>query len=344
MTDDIRTYKIDRITEFSDEVVNFVIQEVNQNASLSRLNWEYRTKQYPLLFFVLNDQEDRISGTQALIPIQGCYKGQLIETGKSECTFVGKQYRGTRAFKDLYEAFLKASDEQGLKLVWGLTSAVKIWKEKLAFDFAEMIIFHFDLPNSGNYIQWKRLSWLRHWRTKLTVKRSLRQLPLGDWTMTPIHQITPELVQWRAQVLEAMQTTFYIGTNEDYYKWRLQENPYHDYGIWKFMSGVVMKGLLITSKANGRVWIHEWIVQEEEDAVFQFNLIRRNLARYNDRIGYLGNRTHPMNQIIEKVFIDNKGTINVSDWAGLVAKSNIGSVDALDLKDALINLLWTEGV
>ncbi len=337
-------FRIQRIDDFSEAIVAFINRNVNKHATQQRLNWEYQTDRRRLLFLTLQDEKDNIKGSQALVPIVGCYKGQIIETGKSECTYVDQDLRGSRAFGDLYDAFLDWSAKEEYSVIWGLTSAVKIWKEKLKFDVAEMIIFHFDIHNSGVLTNWNQLSGWKREMNKIKARWQLKELDTRGWTAKASDAIMVEDVEWRNNILHQAATSFYIGTSAEYYQWRVTDNPYIKYSVWRLMKDGERRGCVITSRSKGRLWIHEWIFSHQEEVAQQFNLIRKCIARYDDRIGYLGNRTHPINGAIENVFISNKGTINPSDWAGLVVKSNDPQINSNDLKDGLINLLWTEGV
>jgi hypothetical protein len=337
-------YRIQRISDFSSAIVAFINRYVNEKANQQRLNWEYQIDRRALLFLTLQDEEDNIKGSQALIPILGCYKGQIIETGKSECTYVDQDFRGSQAFGDLYNSFLQLSEKEAYSLIWGLTSAVKIWKEKLNFEVADMIIFHFDLHNSRGLANLNQLPRWKREMIKLKARFQLKKFDTGGWTAEACDTLSSEDVEWKASILQQLGTPFYIGTSAQYYQWRVTDNPYIKYSVWRLMKEGVRGGYLITSQSKGRLWIHEWIFSNELDAAQQFNLIRKKIARYDERIGYVGNRSHPINKSIENIFISNNGTFSQSDWAGLVVKSNDPKINATDLKDGLINLLWTEGV
>jgi hypothetical protein len=68
------------------------------------------------------------------------------------------------------------------------------------------------------------------------------------------------------------------------------------------------------------------------------------LISFHEEIYYFGNLQHPINKAIHEQWISQGGSVKISNWAGLVVKSNHPDIDSHDIQNGFINLLWTEGV
>jgi hypothetical protein len=333
-----------RISVFSDEIIGFLRKNVNPNIDESKAKWEYFESERPPIFFVVKNKKDQSLGAQALIHINAFYKGKKTFTGKSECTFLDDSLRGSTIFKDLYHEFMSTAKNENVELIWGLTSATKIWKNKLSFDFADFVIEDFKLSNSPNYKAALKKSKIHQYVASIIDRYKLRVLPTLGLTIREISELSHEDVEWRTHVLNELKTVFFIGVEKDYFDWRLKRNPFVSYKIWKIEKGQDLLGYIISSQRNNRFVIHEWITSDIPSIGTQLNLIRKNLVSVHQEIYYFGNLNHPINDGISRAWIEQGGVIKTSNWAGLVVKSNTKEVDAMNVKEGLINLLWTEGV
>lgn len=333
-----------RVTVFSDEIIGFLKQNVNSRIDELKAKWEYFESERPPIFFVVKNKKDQSLGAQALIHINAFYKGKRLSTGKSECTFLDDSLRGSTIFKDLYHEFMDTAKNENVELIWGLTSATKIWKNKLNFDFADFVIEDFKLFNSPNYKAALKKSKIHQYVAGIVDMYRLRKLPTFGLTIKEISELTQEDIEWRTRVLNELKTVFFIGVDKDYFDWRIKRNPFVSYKMWKIEKGQEFLGYIISSERSNRFVIHEWITSDISSIGVQLNLIRKNLVSFHQEIYYFGNLSHPINEGIRRAWIEQGGVIKTSNWAGLVVKANTSEVDAMDVKEGLINLLWTEGV
>jgi len=338
-------YHFDRVDQFSAELTEYVKKNVNPNIDSHRAKWEYiQGEKKPIFYVVKKNNTTSLLGTQALIHIEGNYKGQRTSTGKSECTFIDNELRGTAAFKELYTTFLETAFNENIDIVWGLTSAVKIWKEKLNFDFADFVIHDFILTNSPNFKAANKKSFVHGFFEKFRSKRKIKNLATRHIAIKAVSELTEEDVQWRKNVLTKLNTPFFIGSDKAYYSWRITQNPYITYSIWKFEKEKEMIGYIITSKIKNRLIIHEWLTCDLKSISEQLHIIRQQLISFHEEIYYFGNLQHPINKAIHEQWISQGGSVKISNWAGLVVKSNHPDIDSHDIQNGFINLLWTEGV
>jgi hypothetical protein len=339
-----QNFSIQNIQSFSEALVAFIRKNVHSRVNLDRLKWEYLSSPHPLIFCIIQGDED-ILGTQGMIHIDAYYNGNIIKTGKSECTFVDISLRGSEAFSALYTRFLQTSWESGVPLIWGLTSAVKIWGKKLAFEVAEMCIYDFVLPKSHFYHRHGSKSIFHKKFSQILVFFKSKKNNPKHYLLEFVSCLSAEDIRWKIRALEHYNTSFFIGTDIFYYDWRVYGNPYNtNYRTLKIYKEGILSAYLIISESHKKVTIHEWITHDVNEVPAQLQLVKRNILKYNQSIYYFGNRTHPLNGAIEKAITDEGGRITKSNWAGLVAKSNDMGIKAADLQNGLINLLWTEGV
>lgn len=331
------------IPHFSESNIAFIKKNVNPNINIELANWEFVQPSKRLIFCVLK-HNDEIKGSQGLIHVEAYYKGKIIRTGKSECTFLDSSFRGTNAFYLLYNHFLKTAWDDGISIVWGLTSAIKIWREKLAFDVADMCIYDMSVPKSLLYNKHGKRSWFFKKASQVLDIFENNKNYLQNFRLELIPSLSENDILWKQFVLEKLNTPFYIGTHVDYYNWRIKDNPYLTYQIWKIYKNNSLSGYIVISTKNQKVIIHEWITDDIIDIPNQLKMIQKHLVNYDQTLYYFGNITHPINKAILSAFQESGGKSNLSNWAGLVAKSHNLEVNAQDLKNGLINFLWTEGV
>lgn len=99
--------------------------------------WEYKGS-YPHLFvFTIIKDNDKVVGTQGMIPIYLNIRGETHLSGKSENSLLDAKYRGGQRFKELYEFAMSLCNARKMCCVWGFTNAVKVWRHKLGFSVDE---------------------------------------------------------------------------------------------------------------------------------------------------------------------------------------------------------------
>jgi GNAT superfamily N-acetyltransferase len=131
--------------------------------TIKQWRWEFIENNYdgtPIPYVVVEDQ-GKIVGTQAFIPIRMIDEKGVYWTAKSEETLVDPDYRGMRLFERMYEILFKYAEEHGFSYIWGFTPATKAFA-RLNFTFparTEQIFMPFSsrsiLPMLDKYKNYK---------------------------------------------------------------------------------------------------------------------------------------------------------------------------------------------
>lgn len=105
--------------------------EINQAVLLDNLEngrrrttkqwiWEYKGNYPELSVFVVIKDDDKVVGTQGIIPIYLNIRGERHLSGKSESSLLAPEYRGRGLFTRLKGLALSTSLAKGMCCVWGL--------------------------------------------------------------------------------------------------------------------------------------------------------------------------------------------------------------------------------
>ncbi|MCB2230488.1 GNAT family N-acetyltransferase [bacterium] len=150
--------KIRLIRNDDAEACNALHNKFSHNKrSLDQWRWDfdnglYETDQLP---FAVADDDGRIVGTQAFIPIRFIDREGVYWTAKSEETLVDPDYRGQKLFDRMYELLFDYAKERDLRYVWGFTPATKAFL-KLGFKIpcaTEQLLFPFHADGISNLIE-----------------------------------------------------------------------------------------------------------------------------------------------------------------------------------------------
>ncbi len=95
--------------------------------TIEQWRWEFVSPLFgnPQLPFAVVRDNDRIVGTQALIPIRMIDKNGIYWTGKSEETLLDPTYRGKGFSEKMYQLVFDYALQNGLVCIWGFTRATK---------------------------------------------------------------------------------------------------------------------------------------------------------------------------------------------------------------------------
>ena len=83
--------------------------------------------------FVVVEENGRIGGTQALIPIKMIDKDGVFWTAKSEETMIAAEYRGKKLFERMYHLLFEYTRKNNIRYIWGFTPAKKAFT-RLGFE------------------------------------------------------------------------------------------------------------------------------------------------------------------------------------------------------------------
>lgn len=102
--------------------------------------WKYCGYDPDAAVFVTVKDDGKIVGTQGMIPVPILVNGKYYLSGKSEDSLLDPEYRGKQIFSELYKLAMGLCASRKMHCVWGLTSAVKVWRKTLGFRVYEDIL------------------------------------------------------------------------------------------------------------------------------------------------------------------------------------------------------------
>jgi GNAT superfamily N-acetyltransferase len=219
--------------------------------TIEQWRWEfvpsvYKCSQLP---FAVVEDDGRIVGTQALIPIRMIDEDGVFWTAKSEETLVDPDYRGQRLFEQMYRLLFDYAEQNGLAYVWGFTAATRAFKRlgfqtpaetsQLFFPFsARSVSVVFDADQAGRkqgfgrsllkavyHIGCATAGTMSSMRFAVNRSRSDRLLRTGGLEVRTLDEPPEEagelckrfVAQWGGK-------TIYRDT--DYLRWRIFDNPH----------------------------------------------------------------------------------------------------------------------
>jgi len=116
------------LREGEEEACNdFHNRHYGHRRTLAQWRWEFipSTFKYPPIPFVVVEDNGRIVGTQAFIPVQMIDEDGVYWTAKSEETLVDPAYRGRDLSVKMYQLLFDWAEQNEIARVWGFTTATK---------------------------------------------------------------------------------------------------------------------------------------------------------------------------------------------------------------------------
>ena len=98
-----------------------------ENRKLSQWRWAFADNTYdktPTPYAIAEDN-GKVVGTQAFIPIRLIDRNGIYWTAKSEASLVDSDYRGQQLFRKIYDLLFQYAEEHDFASVWGFTAATK---------------------------------------------------------------------------------------------------------------------------------------------------------------------------------------------------------------------------
>lgn len=238
-------------------VVRFVNagEEVKCNAFHNRMYNAHRTMDQwrwsfvPCIFqddvipYAVVEDQGRIVGTQALIPIRMIDQGGIFWTAKSEGTVLDHAYRGKGLFDAMYRLMFDYADERGLAYIWGFTQAEKPLR-RLGFRIpakTTQLVFPFsgraatELVPQSRPVGFASRAKMTGFRLGLSFAASLAALKLslapkkkirsGSLKIRTLSKPPPD-AGWLCEEFIRQQGGTTIYRDSDYLQWRIFRNPY----------------------------------------------------------------------------------------------------------------------
>lgn len=337
-------------------LIKFLDPVLNHDVTNKVWDWEFDTIDNTI--FTVAKEGDVIAGTQSMLPIQISVAGNLIDSAKSETSYLSPDYRGRKIFEELYRLAVDCTVEKGSKVIWGFTPAVKAWKKNLKFHVYEECI-----SDSEAHINYYRLSHVfgksrnfiyglakfliynyRFTGYSFSRNKSL-QNKLGLDVKDTATQ--PDLQGLMDKVKKSNADLVYIDINEAYLDWRVNTNPVLGYKKLFFYNGTELVGYLIyTLKSDGTINIADATYDTNVEVLEYMLHYVTSLHKEYYIMKYWGNRQCKLNQPIFDFFEKTGGKTKLDKTRNFVYQvydTNLNANALSDLKNWYINGLWTEG-
>jgi hypothetical protein len=337
-------------------VLDLYINVIKDPREFKHFNWQYFSyTEFNHVFTLLRDK-DQLIGLQGMLPIPLYCNGKNIYSGKSENSFLAKNYRGKKLFELLYNFALNDCKKKGMIFVHGFTSAIYVWRNKLNFVVDEGAIkqtwlivntkrfWQLNLQSNGNIILnvGKTLFHL----IKHFCRINYQNRPnLSGYSLEDELKNSNDIEIFQNKFTQNNPDTYFIQLTVDFYKWRILENPFVKYKKYYFYQGESLEGIAILAEQTGGRWHLSEFSTNNHTIEKQFlSYIIKDLKKINCSILlYTANSKHPVMKkhfflfksfsggplyiflpfVLKNIKASGKETINMSNW--------------------YVNGLWTEG-
>jgi N-acetylglutamate synthase-like GNAT family acetyltransferase len=217
------------------------------NRTIEQFYWEFHNCPFGKSIYVIAEDEGKVVGTNCVIPIDLITSDQqIIHSGKSEDTLVDPEYRGQKIFYHIYEFLFERCKEEGIKIIWGFTSAKKPFRN-LGFS----VPFDHQQSLAVNNI-WKSYQFLSALNSKNGIKDKLKILGLTIYSKLKLsgrlraglrgYRITEDedIIDGISNLIQSnltlLNSSYAILQNSRFQQWRIYQNPnyhkVHTYGFY----------------------------------------------------------------------------------------------------------------
>jgi N-acetylglutamate synthase-like GNAT family acetyltransferase len=241
------TYRLANTDDY-EHINNFHNRIYKKNRTINQFLWEFNNGPFGKSIYVIANDGDKIVGTNCVIPIVLTNsKNEFFLTGKSEDTLVDPEYRGQNIFNNIYDYLFQQCAKNGIKYIWGFTSAKKPFQKigfQVPFEHQQSLIVN-DILESYRFI-----SALNH-NNKLKQKIQILGLCIlsklkslkgslntnkSSFKITVDINITDQVNHLIEASCKNNPGLFYIFQNEKFQQWRIYDNPnfhkVHTYGAY----------------------------------------------------------------------------------------------------------------
>ena len=239
----------------------------SSNRTIKQFYWEFHYCPFGKSIYVIAEDKQKIIGTNCVIPIELIdSNNQIILSGKSEDTLVDPEYRGQNVFYNIYHVLFDLCKKNGIKVIWGFTSAKKPFKKlgfTIPFEHQQSIavnkIFssyrHLIGLNSKNKVldKLKIFGLCLYSKSRVFIKN--KNLLLEKYNITVQEQIVEGINDLIKSNLSNPSSLFYISQSNKFQKWRIYDNPnYHNIYTFGFYNDEnILQGLIIINSDRNKV-------------------------------------------------------------------------------------------
>lgn len=332
------TYRL--ATEHDYENINkFHNRIYNKNRTMNQFLWEFHNCPHGKSIYVIATDDDKIVGTNCVIPIIVTNtRAELILTGKSEDTLVDPQYRGQNIFNNIYEFLFQQCANNGIKIIWGYTSAKKPFQKigfQIPFEHQQSLIVnsiidscrYLSVLNQNNRIIQKAQILALCILSKLKSLKGAFTVQMPRFKIIEDHNITEQVSNLMEASCRENPELFYIQQNKEFQQWRIYDNPnyhkVHTYGVYNSSDKLI--ALIILNSHPNRV---AYVVQSSFD------------SSIGDK-----EKAIILKYIIKSVF--NKGIILIRNWHFDINQKNVEEIEVYKKANFMvlkkgIGFVWKE--
>jgi len=352
-----------------DEVVSFRNTNYRDKRTPKQWLWEYESNYPDLFVFTVIKDDDRVVGTQGMIPIYLNIKGEEYLSGKSENSLLDRKYRGRGLFTDLYNFALSLCKAKKMCCIWGftgVTSAIKVLRRlgfsvyknvmcksililnpigfissgvlksgrgrarKIAESFLVIFLYFY---SSALIFSYRHLKRTKKTSRRFSIKHKLRSI--SDFS-----KLYSQLRVKHADLI-------HIEQDEKYIAWRILNNPNLKYATYFVYEDDSLRAYCYVNIDNKRTAHLTDLTFEDYDAGdFLLKTILNDLSHNRSVTSalFMGNIKNP---IITSIFalLKKYGFIRRRSSASFVLKNISYKYEQwlYNMKNWYVNGLWTEG-
>lgn len=318
--------------------------------------WQYSSFEPEKAIFTVAKDQEKIIGTQAMMPVYLRVGNKNVLSGKSENTLLSPEYRGKQVMEELYEFAVHNCEMLGLDFLWGFTAATKAFRR-----FGFEILPGFQAYEKPGYnilhsvsARLKRNVGLKKKigsATKFMVKylSTIRNVTLPKFEISPEFEIICEQPNEGAirHFLDRLNTkySFIISLPYDtrYLKWRVREHPFLSYKEYYVYKKGLLQAFAYVVLFEGTIAVSD-LTSETEDAAatILFRILSDNMYKSGKFIIII-NPKDLIAQPIKRVLKDFGFSENPTQSFVLRDLSGGKHGDLADMAQWHITGLWSEG-
>jgi hypothetical protein len=292
----------------ADQLVAFHNSHYRDNRKREHWMWVYKGCYPDLAVFGAMTEGERIVGTQGLIPIFIRAAGERVLSGKPENSLVAPDHRGGNIYNDIYVYVKSEGPRKGMQCLWGYgplyTASIK----------AGYTVFKHALVSLGAVIKPSAaLSDAR--KTKKRGMKKFKEIagrvflwaygtglratiasPNGAYTIRSEMENHQDMDDLYSRLRERYPDLIHIDLDEQYLKWRIDNNPFSKYKSYFVYKGTKLAAYsFVNAQAKTRAYLTDFTFDDENAAKFLLSTIIKDLrAQDVGLLIFLGNRENPL--------------------------------------------------
>lgn len=345
------------------EVIDFLSEEIPFEYNRNVFSWEYNHPES--VFMVLRNIENKVVGSQGMIPIELSFLNTKFLSMKSETSYLSDKAQGKGLFKELYKEVLKVIDMSPCDFVWGFTKLGDIW-QKLDFRIQNNCLFTATLLlNDGEkLIGNSKVNGIRDYlrilkykyesiKTKQFIKNKRKHLNCSKINIQ-IGAVDSEKIQQFNENEKCGNSELKLTMNASFIQNRIIENPFVEYTSYYAYENNHLVGYCILTKdtkKSGEVYLSDINCFNKEIQEALIIEICQELIKGDSicRLKYFGNKLNHRSLDVFNFFDSLGGKMIDSEMyivyypSSKIIKSEWNE-KLESFQNWNINGLWTEGI